>query len=408
VLRGERDDCSEDAIKVVLHRDRFTCFLTGNDDRIVPLTFELWPSLSCNARCRTCTYVLNGARDNAGRSGRLVLADTDQYLVILGDVRAAGVSSVIFTGGGEPLLHPDLTLMTRRATTVGLQWGLFTNGHALTQPMLEELLDAGPRFMRISINAGGARRYEREYMLGTGSYEAIASIVATAARACATRTQRCLGISYALSGSTDAQELRQIREFVSRAMEAGSGGLASVSFRPKVLYFDRRGQAVVPQPDASGLCDLRHRIAEEVVGPLAERFGPSLRIDHKAGMFERASGDCVQASSPGAQWTSQMDHRGVGYVSSELNGSPWPRTAYGRFRGTNFNSVWFGENHRRLARDFGEGRGRVPLHHKVSHVDELLLHIRGNIGILSEAEVDTFYSKLRLPDIVQPRNWDFL
>jgi hypothetical protein len=338
----------------------------------------------------------------------MVLAETESYVAILNDLRNAGVNSVIFTGGGEPLLNPDLPALAHKAAEVGLKWGLFTNGHTATDPMIEQLLAAEPRFVRISINAGSDVKYENEYRLGVGSYRIVRENVIRFAGASSRASQRCVGLNYALDGFVGSGELAGIVDFVSEVMETTSGALATVAFRPKVVYFDARGKTRAHQPRASVLRDLAHRIRDEVVAPLRSRFDGALRIDHKFGMFLRAASGAIQPMSQATPWTSQMDHRGVGFITSELNGTPWPGFDFGAFDGGNFVQTWFSDRRLALMKEFASGSGRVPVHHKIAHIDTLLLDVRNAVGVMSEMEIRDFWERLEIPTRVLHQNWDFL
>ncbi len=132
-----------------------------------PMTLEFAPSLACNAACTECPY--RGAREasGCGRIARGEFARADDTLVssldlatcVLERATVAGVRGVLWTGGGEPLVTPDVVAMIRRAAEMELAQMLYTNGIQLgVHPDLaRELLSplSGLHYLRISINAVG-------------------------------------------------------------------------------------------------------------------------------------------------------------------------------------------------------------------------------------------------------------
>jgi len=407
VLKDEREDFSQDKIKLIFHRDRFSNFLIGTEEKIIPITFEVWPSLSCNARCPLCTYSLNDARVIADKSDELFLADLENYKLIFEDFASVGVRSLVFTGGGEPTLHPHITEMTSYSNKIKLEWGMFTHGLNLNVKMIHELLDSNPRFVRISVNAGSARAHHLEYRISSNSYEKVKENVIMASRI-SMEYQKVIGLGYALNGKTSDAELEGIKKFVTEVMNKSKGGLRFVAFRPKVVYYYERGKPRRKQPAANNLSDLAERIQEKIIEPLAKRFGKSLRLDHKQAMFNRLV--TIDSSIPafGNGWTGQIDHRGNGYILSELNGSPWKNSCYGRFNGSNFSEIWNSNKRRDLSKQYIVGNLLPPVHHKLSHVDELLSVIRNGVGVLTPQEVEDFYNEFTHIELQKPKNWDFL
>ena len=68
-IQRERNGFEGDSrSKIVWHRDNFTHFLKHQDQLVKPVTFEFWPSLSCNARCSMCPYRINQARQAADQT----------------------------------------------------------------------------------------------------------------------------------------------------------------------------------------------------------------------------------------------------------------------------------------------------------------------------------------------------
>jgi MoaA/NifB/PqqE/SkfB family radical SAM enzyme len=112
----------------------------------------------CNLRCLGCRY----GRDFM--PGQQLSLET--VIDLLDDAKELGIPSIRFYGG-EPLLHPDLTLMVKHATRLGLCYYLTTNG-ILLESKIDELYDAGLR--NITIGFYGVEAKYDEYVQGKNRY----------------------------------------------------------------------------------------------------------------------------------------------------------------------------------------------------------------------------------------------
>lgn len=397
-----------DAIKVLFHREKFSQFLLGLDVEIVPITFEIWPSLSCDARCPLCTYSINHARKIADTQPQVILADTEGYLRILDKLAASGVLSIIVTGGGEPTLNPDLPRITKAIQNHGMQWGMFTHGLHLSPELASSLLEQSPRFLRISINSGSAAQHNKEYRLGDMAYVRVMEN-AIAAGKMATEFGNTIGLGYALDGRVSDDQLIGIGDFIIRTAEASQLGVAFASFRPKTIYYKKDSDISIEQPRKEQLASIQERLFAHVIEPVERVFGKAFRIDNKEFLFQAAASSPVLNKAIATGWTGQMDHNGVAYITSELNGSPWKDAAICRLGGeSGFSEEWSSESRRRVFEMYSTGVKRLPLVSKLAHVELLLQAIRDEVGILNEREVDEFWNRVVLPITVRPRNWDFL
>src|ERR1043166_9767326 len=147
--------CMDATSKVVAHQERLALFLSGFEDDITPANIEIWPSLTCTARCHSCPYIGNGARRIADRNiDDVFLMPVELWQRLAAEFSAAGGLSVTFTGGGEPTVNKNLGRFAAIARQSGLEWGLYTNGATLSPELIDELLEHQPTFIRASINSG--------------------------------------------------------------------------------------------------------------------------------------------------------------------------------------------------------------------------------------------------------------
>jgi MoaA/NifB/PqqE/SkfB family radical SAM enzyme len=70
------------------------------------------------------------------------------------------VKSVDFTGGGEPLLQPNLAKWMGDAKSAGCETGILTNGLLLTEKRAMELIQAGWDWLCVSMDGATREKYE--------------------------------------------------------------------------------------------------------------------------------------------------------------------------------------------------------------------------------------------------------
>lgn len=141
-------DCIDPTNKIFFHPEILTKFLNGS--RIYPISIEMDLSDECNLKCNWCRYA-EGHKPNVMS---LQLAKK-----ILWEAQSLGIKSVVYSGGGEPLLNPEFELITKVANQAGLDQGIYTNGcfiDSQIQP-LSHLM----KFIYISLDAATKETYER-------------------------------------------------------------------------------------------------------------------------------------------------------------------------------------------------------------------------------------------------------
>lgn len=91
-------------------------------NRIVPLHVILFPTYRCNSECPSCSY---GGRE---KNSELSLKSIQNIFDIL---VKRGTQAITLSGGGEPLMHPQINQIISSAGEKGLDVGLITNGLSL-------------------------------------------------------------------------------------------------------------------------------------------------------------------------------------------------------------------------------------------------------------------------------------
>lgn len=159
-----------DGHKLMYHLDRVQEFNFRGD--CFPLYLEISPVGSCNHRCLFCAY------DFIGYPNRKL--ETDRTLKLLDELAETGLRSILFAGEGEPLLHPDLAPMVKRAKANGIDVGLFTNGQLLTPEKTEQIIPA-LSFIRFSFNGGSAESYARVHQVKPEAFNTVVTALRHAA-----------------------------------------------------------------------------------------------------------------------------------------------------------------------------------------------------------------------------------
>jgi MoaA/NifB/PqqE/SkfB family radical SAM enzyme len=111
----------------------------------LPTKIYLEPTTKCNLQCRSCmrnTWDEPGGEMAMETFGRL-LSNTKKI---------PSIEKIAFWGFGEPLMHPNIIEMIKRAAKQGLKTELITNGLLLSRDMAEAMISAGLDALVVSVD----------------------------------------------------------------------------------------------------------------------------------------------------------------------------------------------------------------------------------------------------------------
>lgn len=118
-----------------------------------PIVVEFGITNDCNHKCFFCS-------DRRFQKQHPGSFDWDVLKQLLIDFRSFGVRSVVWEGGGEPLLYPHFTELLELSFGHGLSNGILTNGSLIIPSQLVEVIVDTCDFVRISLDAGTSKIYE--------------------------------------------------------------------------------------------------------------------------------------------------------------------------------------------------------------------------------------------------------
>lgn len=135
--------------KILAHAEHLAALMRGEVPP--PIVVELDLTNRCQLDCGFCTNA-------AHRKEKPVWLEFRTAACILADMSQLGVKAVTFTGGGEPLLHPDADRLIGAARHLGMDVALITNGMLLDRVDLRALVDRCT-WIRVSVDAHNRESY---------------------------------------------------------------------------------------------------------------------------------------------------------------------------------------------------------------------------------------------------------
>jgi MoaA/NifB/PqqE/SkfB family radical SAM enzyme len=132
------------------------------DNKIsAPPYVRIKPINLCNHGCFFCAYS-TGFRVNDGAEVEHIdskmhqdmsekdFIPKDKMFEILDDLKEIGTKAITYSGGGEPLVHPDIVEIFRKTSENSLDLSIITNGQNLAKERAHALADA--KWVRISMD----------------------------------------------------------------------------------------------------------------------------------------------------------------------------------------------------------------------------------------------------------------
>jgi cyclic pyranopterin phosphate synthase len=174
------------APKILHHPDRLLPYVAARHESVtagslsgttasVPVTMEIDLTNVCSHRCPLCVghRVANAHAEQlfsvAGNGEQIPTRRAAGYI---GQMAAAGVRGLIFTGGGEPTVHRDLEELVALARSLGMDVGLITHGGLLHRRDVASLV-ADCTWIRVSVDAATVEEYAAVHGCGRAEWDRV-------------------------------------------------------------------------------------------------------------------------------------------------------------------------------------------------------------------------------------------
>lgn len=155
-----------DGHKVLWHKERVEAWLRG--ERIAPITIDCALTRACSYRCVYCYGTL---QENQGYN-----LSKDVIFRFLDDAAEIGVKAISFVSDGESAHSPHIYDAILRGKANGLDMAIGTNGFAIKDEKLEEILPALTYF-RFNVSAGTPDRYAHIHGVDEKAYYKVVNTI---------------------------------------------------------------------------------------------------------------------------------------------------------------------------------------------------------------------------------------
>jgi MoaA/NifB/PqqE/SkfB family radical SAM enzyme len=180
---------SANALPVKVFTDKELLHSMMDEKKIIPVHVQLVPTNRCNLACKYCSF------KESDRTQQLSKEDLDG---IVDMCKSLGTKGITITGGGEPLLHPQINELIENIYSKGMKVGLVSNGKQLDKlkPENINLLT----WYRISFDTN--RKLDDTFINNLDRVTAV--------------NKSCdMAFSYVVSSKTDGQDLRRLVEYAN-------------------------------------------------------------------------------------------------------------------------------------------------------------------------------------------------
>lgn len=208
-------------LKILRHPDRLASVTRG--DIPVPVTVEVDPTNRCNFNCIWCMY------EEFNKSNPETLSE-DFLLSLMEDLGDMGVKSVVFTGGGEPLVNVGTLNAMRKAREKEMEVALVTNGEPLSGDALETAVE-NCAWIRISLDAGMPDTYHRCH--GVSGRDAFSTVTDNVRQLVRRRNQLASRVAVGLGFLVHPYNYEEVFTASKLARELG---VDYIQFRPVYSY----------------------------------------------------------------------------------------------------------------------------------------------------------------------------
>lgn len=187
-------------VKAFAHLDRIVGWQQGQ--KPAPVTVEIDLSNRCYLGCQSCHFAHTHSRGPwVSKARRLPmawegsgdLADRTMIDRALVEMQQVGVKGLVWSGGGEPTLHPDWLEIVTLARSLGFEQGMYTAGGLLTESSAT-ILAQSAAWVVVSLDCADAATYAAEKRVAPAYFDQACRGI----RALASARAAVVGVSFLL------------------------------------------------------------------------------------------------------------------------------------------------------------------------------------------------------------------
>lgn len=167
--------------KIFFHLERLQSFLRG--ETVYPISVEMDLSNCCNLKCSWCRF---------SDSHNPAIMPYSLAEKILRELAEVGVKSIVYSGGGEPLLNPQFKEIADLGHSLGLDQGVYTNGVNIDKFI--ETLNKKMKFVYVSLDAA-----TRETFLKIKGVDCFEKVIRNIELLCQRKDEAKIGLGFLVS-----------------------------------------------------------------------------------------------------------------------------------------------------------------------------------------------------------------
>lgn len=276
---------------------------------------------SCNLDCPWCI-------DRFARLGKEI--PTEKMLDLLDEFKEMGILSIVYFGGGEPLMHSGIEKILLKTNSLGIDYAINTNGFFLDRAL--SIIGKTCSWIRVSWDAGSQEAY-RDIHRGKDFFDRIFKNTCDLVKI----AQGTVGISFVIMKDN-------ISEIVKATKVAKNIGCDFIQFKPEYTPLKSNKRIVSYYQDDLSV-DIRQQLdlarAEETPNFSVLSTGSLMTVLDKKPLNQNKNyGYCAAQ-----QFIPLITPHGV-YVCPNWRGAK--SKCVGDILNTTFKSVWNGEKRRNI------------------------------------------------------------
>jgi GTP 3',8-cyclase len=257
----------------VFHDNVVAKVLEGDYLGMTPYSGELVTTMNCTNRCvAPCSYdtqrLIEGIQfQNKFKNSRVHMQSLDFATSLVDKLIEGGLKGLIFTGGGEPFLFNKLPELVKYTTDHGLDAVVYSNGNAISERKAKQVIEASPKLVRISLNAGTKEVYNLFHNPSNPdlAFQRALSSIKYFAKGSLENPEMEFGVSF-IFNNINSDDMPATADRLKEIVEEVGGGIKFVAYRPSFCYHSGRQLK-------QDVLDQTYAVIEDKVRPILEGVG---------------------------------------------------------------------------------------------------------------------------------------